>query len=303
MRIVIALGGNAILQRGQMLTAENQRLNVRKAVEQLSPLIDAGHQIVLTHGSGPQIGLLSLQNFAYKPNQMYPLDVLDAEVSGMIGYVIGQELYNARSDHPQIATLLTQIEVDWDDPAFETPSKPIGPFMQKAEAERLSAQYNWQIVEDKGQWRRAVASPFPRRVIEADIIRMMVKNGIIVICAGGGGVPVVRDQNGDLIGIEAVIDKDHASALVAKNVNADQLLLLTDVEGVYENWGADDQCLVAEMNPVDADASRYPAGSMGPKIAAASSFGKISGKSAVIGSINYIPEILAGKSGTHFKLN
>ncbi len=303
MRIVIALGGNAILKHGQMLTAENQRLNVRKAVEQLSPLIDAGHQIILTHGSGPQIGLLSLQNFAYKPDQIYPLDVLDAEVSGMIGYVIGQELFNIRSDDPQIATLLTQIEVDWDDPAFATPSKPIGPFMQKAEAERLQAQYNWQIVEDKGQWRRVVASPFPRRVIEADIIRMMVKNGIIVICAGGGGVPVVRDQNGDLIGIEAVIDKDHASALVAKNVNADQLLLLTDVEGVYENWGTDDQCLLAEMNPVDADASRYPAGSMGPKIAAASSFGKISGKSAIIGSINFITEILAGKSGTHFKLN
>lgn len=303
MRIVIALGGNALLQRGQKLTAENQRLNVRKAVEQLSPLIDAGHQIILTHGSGPQIGLLSLQNFAYKPDQIYPLDVLDAEVSGMIGYVIGQELFNIRSDDPQIATLLTQIEVDWDDPAFATPSKPIGPFMQKAEAERLQAQYNWQIIEDRGQWRRVVASPFPRRVIEANTIRMMIKNGVIVICAGGGGVPVVRDAKGDLIGIEAVIDKDHASALVAKEVNADQLLLLTDVEGVYENWGTDDQRLVAEMNPVDADASRYPAGSMGPKIAAASSFGKISGKLAVIGSINNIPEILEGRSGTHFKLN
>lgn len=302
MRLVVALGGNALLKRGQKLTADNQRKNVRNAVAQISPLMDAGHQIVLTHGSGPQIGLLALQGYAYKPDQMYPLDVLDAEVSGMIGYVIGQELFNVRSDDPKIVTLLTQIEVDADDPAFSKPTKPIGPFMEEGEARHLQNMYNWQIIEDRGKWRRVVPSPFPRQVIEADVIRMLVKGGVIVLCAGGGGIPVIRDQKGDLIGVEGVIDKDHASGLVARDINADQLLLLTDVDGVYENWGNENQRLIPVMNPVNTDPSTYPAGSMGPKIAAACSFASRPGKTAIIGAINKIPQILAGESGTRFEL-
>jgi carbamate kinase len=301
MRIVLALGGNALLRKGQKLTAENQRENVRSAVTKIVPLIDAGHDIVITHGSGPQIGLLALQGYAYKADQLYPLDVLDAQVEGMIGYVIGQELFNARTDNTQIATLLTQIEVDGNDPAFQDPTKPIGPFFKKEEAERLAKQNNWTIIKDKGEYRRVVPSPLPKKLVEAEIIKMLVDRGVVVICAGGGGIPVVRQPDGDLVGIEGVIDKDYASALLSADLDADMLMLLTDVDGVYENWGKPGQRMLQNVRPDAIDMAAFAAGSMRPKIGAACQFAAKKGKISVIGSIDQIDLIMRGDSGTRFE--
>lgn len=301
MRIVIALGGNALLTRGEKLTAENQRRNIKLAVKSIVPLIDDGHDIVITHGSGPQIGLLALQGYAYRPDELYPLDVLDAEVEGMIGYMIGQELYNARSANSEIVSVLTQIEVNANDPAFNHPTKPIGPRFEKRDAEGLAKRHGWTIVKDRGKYRRAVPSPHPVRLVEANVIKMLVERGVIVICAGGGGIPVTRDKNGDLTGVEAVIDKDHASALLGNSLKADLLVLLTDVDGVYENWGEESQRLTRTADPKDVNPEKYPAGSMGPKVAAACVFAETAGRKSAIGSIASLSEILDGRAGTHFE--
>ena len=239
MRIVVALGGNALLRRGEPMTAETQRANVRRAVAALLPLFEAGHQLVITHGNGPQVGLLALQAAIGPKEAGYPLDVLDAESEGMVGYLIEQELDNALPSGRLIATLLTQILVDRGDPAFCHPTKPIGSVYDKTEAEKLAQARGWSIAEDGKGWRRVVASPRPIQILEARVIELLVTQGVTVICAGGGGIPVLERSDGSLIGVEAVIDKDLASALLARQLRADHLLLLTDVDGVYLNWRTD----------------------------------------------------------------
>ena len=300
MRILVALGGNALLKRGEKLTAENQRRNVRAAVERLIPVIETGHEVIITHGSGPQIGLLSLQAYAYKPDEMFPLDVLDAEVSGLIGYVVEQELYNASNCKTRFATLLTQIVVDERDPAFLNPTKPIGPVLGEHEADRLARSHGWKLVPDGKGFRRAVPSPKPKKIVEADVIRMLVEQNVVVICGGGGGIPVIVNKDKDLVGVEAVIDKDHSSCLIAEAIDADMLLLLTDVDGVYQNWGAPNSKRIVVTAPDELDPQDFPAGSMRPKVEACSNFAKGPGRTAVIGSIDEVGAILQGSAGTLF---
>lgn len=204
MRLVVALGGNALLRRGEAPTAENQRANVRVAAAALAELVEAGHQLVIAHGNGPQVGLLALQAAAWSAEQAYPLDLLGAETEGMIGYLIGQELGNLLPSSQPVATLLTQIEVDPRDPAFAAPSKPIGPIYDKAEAERLAAARGWAIAPDGEHWRRVVASPRPQRILELPVIELLAGQGVIVICAGGGGIPVVQRPDGSLVGVEEI---------------------------------------------------------------------------------------------------
>jgi carbamate kinase len=298
MRIVVALGGNALLKRGEPLTAENQRRNMREAAGQIAA-IAKGHELVLVHGNGPQVGLLALEADAYKDVPAYPLDILGAESQGMIGYVIAQELQAELTDH-SIATLITRTEVDGDDPAFQSPTKPIGPVYTAAQAEELGAARGWAMVEEgKSGWRRVVASPLPREIVELPAISALLASGAMVICAGGGGVPVVPQDGGGLSGVEAVIDKDRAAALLAHRLKADRLVILTDVEGVFAHWGTPDQELITEINATEADGSGYAAGSMGPKVEAAAYFALVAGKTASIGSLSQALAVFDGSAGTH----
>ena len=297
MRIVIALGGNALLQRGQPMTAENQRANIRLAAERIAS-IAPGNEIVIAHGNGPQVGLLALQDLAYEEVDPYPLDVLGAETEAMIGYVIEQELGNLLPLEQPFATILTMIEVDADDPAFAHPTKPIGPVYDKATAERLAAEHDWSIAPDGDKYRRVVASPKPQRIFEIRPIRMLVEQGVIVICAGGGGIPTMYGKDGKLLGVQAVIDKDLAAALLAEQLEADLLVIATDVDGVYLNWGTPDQQKVGAVTPEELSGLDLPKGSMGPKVDAACQFARVTGKEAVIGSLADIDEIVRGTAGT-----
>ncbi|MES1945812.1 carbamate kinase [Salinisphaera sp. C84B14] len=297
MRIVTALGGNALLRRGQPLTAENQRANVRVACEQLARIMPE-HEVVIAHGNGPQVGLLALQGAAYEEVEPYPLDVLGAQTEGMIGYVIEQELGNLLPAEASFATVLTQVEVDADDPAFKHPSKPIGPVYTREQADRMATDKGWAIAADGDMFRRVVASPRPQRVFEIRPIKWLLEKGCVVICAGGGGIPTVYDDNGQLRGVEAVIDKDYCAALLAEQVEADLLLIATDVDGVYVNWGKPDQQVIAEAAPDALDASQFAAGSMGPKVGAACRYAMRTGGTAVIGSLADIEAIVAGDAGT-----
>ncbi|MFZ2501551.1 MAG: carbamate kinase [Nocardioides sp.] len=297
MRIVIALGGNALLQRGQPMTAEVQRANIRTACERIATVVP-GNEVVVAHGNGPQVGLLALQAAAYESVPAYPLDVLGAETEAMIGYMIEQELGNLLPDDQALATLLTQIEVSLADPAFAHPTKPIGPIYDQATAEQLAAEKGWSIAPDGDSFRRVVASPKPQRIFEIRPIRWLLESGAIVICAGGGGIPTAFDDNGDLHGVEAVIDKDLASALLAEELGADLLVIATDVDGVYAGWGTPDQQLLTQVRPEQIDALGLPAGSMGPKVEAAVRFVERTGRSAAIGSLRDIADIVAGTAGT-----
>ena len=300
MRIVIALGGNALLQRGQPMTAENQRTNIRLAAERIAA-IAPGNQIVIAHGNGPQVGLLALQDLAYEAVDPYPLDVLGAETEAMIGYVIEQELGNLLPFEQPFATLLTMIEVDPGDPAFGNPTKPIGPVYDKSTAERLAAEHGWVIAPDGDKYRRVVASPKPKRIFEINPIRMLVEQGVIVICAGGGGIPTMYGEDGKLHGVEAVIDKDLAAALLAKELDADLLVIATDVDGVYTGWGTPEQTKLGTVTVADVVAMKLPAGSMGPKVAAACAFATQTGNEAVIGSLADIDKIVEGAAGTRVR--
>jgi len=297
MRIVIALGGNALLQRGQPMTSENQRANIRIASEAMAKVAD-GNQLVIAHGNGPQVGLLALQSAAYTEVDPYPLDVLGAQTDAMIGYVIEQELGNLLPFEQPLATMLTMIEVDPDDPAFQNPTKPIGPVYDKETAERLAAEGGWSIAPDGDKFRRVVASPKPKRIFEIRPIRMLVDAGVIVVCAGGGGIPTMYDQNRKLQGVEAVIDKDLAASLLAQELEADLLVIATDVDGVYLNWGTPDQQKVGAVTPEELSGLDLPKGSMGPKVDAACQFARVTGKEAVIGSLADIDEIVRGTAGT-----
>lgn len=295
MRIVVALGGNALLKRGEPMTAANQRANVAGAAAALATLAAAGHELIITHGNGPQVGLLALQAAA-TPDTPMPLDVLDAESAGMIGYMLQQELANVMKNR-LFATLLTQVLVDFGDRAFQVPTKPIGPMYDKATAERLAAERAWSVAPDGKGWRRVVPSPKPLDILEKEVISFLVDKGVIVICAGGGGIPVVRLPSGSISGVEAVVDKDYASCLLARQLNAEMLLLLTDVDAVYRNWGTPEAERIATMLPQDAPAERFPPGSMGPKIAAAAEFAA-SGQPAAIGRLEDALLIANGERGT-----
>ena len=297
MRLVVALGGNALLRRGEPLTAEQQRQNVRVAAEALAPLAHQ-HQLVITHGNGPQVGLLALQGEVYRAQEAYPLDVLDAETEGMIGYLIEQEMGNRLPASRQLATLLTQIEVEPGDPAFTHPSKPIGPVYAELVARRLAQEKGWSIAPDGEGYRRVVPSPRPRRILELGVIEILVDLGVIVICAGGGGIPVVSREDGSLAGIEAVIDKDAASALLARELKADALLLLTDIEAVYRDWGEREARAIRRISPQAIGEYAFAAGSMGPKVQAACEFVEQTGGIAAIGLLKDAAAILRGEAGT-----
>jgi carbamate kinase len=264
----------------------------------LAPLFGNKHQLVITHGNGPQVGLLALQAAAGPREGAYPLDVLDAESEGMVGYLIEQELDNALPNGCLVATLLTQVLVDRGDPAFRHPTKPIGPVYEKAVAERHAQQRGWSIAEDERGWRRVVPSPRPLKVLEAKVIELLVAQGVTVICAGGGGIPVVEREDGSLAGVEAVIDKDLASALIALQLKADHLMLLTDVDGLYLDWGTPAARLVARAAPSALEPKDFAAGSMRPKVEAAIGFVVETGRSASIGRLEHAALLLEGDAGT-----
>lgn len=297
MRIVIALGGNALLRRGEALTAENQRANVAAAAAALAPLA-GDHELIISHGNGPQVGLLALQGAAYKPDEVFPLDVLGAETEGMIGYMIEQELGNLLPKDRALATILTMIEVDPDDPAFADPSKFVGPVYAKAEAQRLAAQKGWSIKADGKSWRRVVASPRPKRIFEIGPIRLLMEHGVLVICAGGGGIPTAFDEDGQLNGVEAVIDKDFASELLARDLEADLLIMATDVPAVYVDWGKPTPRAIRRATPDSIAGYSFAAGSMGPKVAAACQFVSATGRKAAIGALADLGAIIEGRAGT-----
>ena len=297
---MIALGGNALLRRGQPMTAENQRANIRVAAEAIAAVVP-GNEIVVAHGNGPQVGLLALQAAAYHEVAPYPLDVLGAQTEAMIGYVIEQELGNLLPAEQSLATVLTMVEVDPDDPAFGHPTKPVGPFYDRETAERLKAASGWTFAAEGDEFRRVVASPKPRRIVEIGPIRSLVEQGTIVICAGGGGIPTMYDESGTLHGVEAVIDKDHASALLAVLLKADLLVIATDVDGVYTEWGTPRQARLHCVTPDELAGLKLPAGSMGPKVDAAQNFTRQTGNEAVIGSLGDIARIVDGTAGTRVR--
>ena len=298
MRIVVALGGNALLKRGEPMTYEAQRTNVRIAAVALADLAK-DHQIIVAHGNGPQVGLLALQAASYAPQTLWPLDVLGAETEGMIGYLIEQELMNALPPGAECATLLTRVEVDRADPAFDQPTKPIGPVYTSEEGKLIGAEHLWSMVaEPKGGLRRVVPSPLPQRILGLTAIRLLVEAGICVICAGGGGIPVILGDAGDMEGVEAVIDKDRTAALLAQELRADALLLLTDVAAVMRDWGTPDEVVIKTITPDTLDKMTFAAGSMGPKIAAASAFVRAGGQMAGIGALQDARAILEGHAGT-----
>lgn len=299
-RVVVALGGNALLRRGEPVSAQAQRDNIRRAAQALAGLLTAGHQLVVTHGNGPQVGLLALQGEA-AGRVAFPLDVLGAETEGMIGYVLQQELDNAYAPDARFATLLTQVEVDPLDPAFAAPSKPVGSVYSEADAKRLAEQRGWAIAPDGNAWRRVVASPQPLRILEIEVIRLLVEQSVVVICAGGGGIPVARRSDGTFVGVEAVIDKDHASALLAAELQADAFLMLTDVPAVFIDWGTPAQRALGDVTVKELQAMDFAAGSMGPKVRAACDFVLRTGGMAGIGALDDAAAILAHQAGTRVR--
>jgi carbamate kinase len=297
-RIVVALGGNALLERGAPMTVQNQRANVATACAALAPVALA-HQLVITHGNGPQVGLLALQAAAYDDASVYPFDVLGAQTEGMIGYLIEQELGNRLPFEKSLATVLTMVEVDPADPAFADPTKFVGPVYTDDEAHRLAALHGWVVKRDGASWRRVVPSPLPQRVFELRPIETLLAQGCVVICAGGGGIPTMyRPGTRTLVGAEAVIDKDRASAVLARDLAADALVIATDTDAVYVDWGTPGQRAIALAHPDELARIGFPAGSMGPKVSAAIEFACSSGRDALIGSLADLPAVLAGQSGT-----
>jgi carbamate kinase len=302
MRVVVALGGNALQRRGEAMTADNQRANVKVAAEQLAAVTRLGHNLVMCHGNGPQVGLLGLQNDAYARHvdgkvTPYPLDVLGAQTEGMIGYMIEQELGNVLPFEVPLATILTQTEVDAADPAFQNPTKFVGPVYSKEEAEAMAASHGWTVKADGDYYRRVVPSPKPQRIFEMRPIKWLIEKGAVVIAAGGGGIPTMY-QGDKLVGVEAVIDKDLASALLAREVDADYFVIATDVKSVFVGWGTPEAKAIRHAHPDEMDKLGFAAGSMGPKVEAACEFARLTGKRAVIGALEDIERIVKGEAGT-----
>ncbi|MDC2825201.1 carbamate kinase [Rodentibacter pneumotropicus] len=302
MRIIVALGGNALLKRGEPMTAQNQSANIRIAAEQLAK-IKQENELVISHGNGPQVGLLALQHAAYHAQdtkiEPYPLDVLVSQTVGMIGYMLQQELTNLLPQTPTI-TVLSQVIVDPKDPAFENPSKPIGQVYSKEEAEKLAAEKGWAVMADGKYYRRAVPSPLPKSVTGIDSVKALLANRNIVICGGGGGIPSYYNEKGELQGVEAVVDKDLCTAVISQELEADLFIIATDVPAACVNFNQPDQKQIAKANPqaLESLASEFAPGSMGPKVKAVINFVKATGKEAVIGSLNDIERIVKGEAGT-----
>jgi len=295
--VTIAVGGNALLRRGEPLTADVQRANVLKAAAVLSE-IARDHETIITHGNGPQVGLLALQAESYKGVQPYPLDVLGAESEGMLGYLIEQELSNALPNR-EVAAILTRVEVDPRDPAFGSPTKPIGPvYDDKQKLQRIATERGWSTAADGAGFRRVVASPRPLRILELRTIALLVDAGHIVVCAGGGGIPVVQAADGSIHGVEAVVDKDLTASLLASELKADRLLLLTDVAGVYSHWPDQSGDPIRTITPEELSSQTFDPGSMGPKVEAACEFVRRTSKTAVIGALRDAPAALRGEAGT-----
>ena len=297
--LVVALGGNALLKRGEPLEAEIQRKNIDLAAKTIAQLTSSW-RVVLVHGNGPQVGLLALQNSAYEKVTPYPLDILGAESQGMIGYMLQQSLKNQLPNR-EVSVLLTQVEVDANDPAFENPTKYIGPVYDKAQADMLVAEKGWTVKADGQYFRRVVPSPQPKQIVESDAITALIQRDHLVICNGGGGVPVVEKADG-YHGIEAVIDKDLSAALLARQIEADALLILTDADAVYLDWGTPTQRPISHITPQELDAMKFDAGSMGPKVAACSKFVTQCHGIAGIGALEDGPAILAGEKGTLIRI-
>ena len=295
-KVVVALGGNALLQRGEPPTASVQRGHAREAMAAIAS-IARRHEVIVTHGNGPQVGLLALQASAYTEVPPYPLDVLGAESEGMIGYVLEQELENELPGR-DVVTVLTQVVVDADDPAFEHPTKPIGAIYTEEEARQLAARFDWSIAPDNNHFRRVVASPQPRQIVELSAIRLLVDAGALVVCSGGGGIPVALDERGILHGVEAVIDKDLAAELLARSIQADVLLMLTDVDVVVDGWGGPSPRAIRRATPAELRELEFAPGSMGPKVEAACRFVESTGGTAAIGALADAVAILAGEAGT-----
>jgi carbamate kinase len=297
MRIVVALGGNALLRRGEALSSANQLANIRRAARQLSRVV-TGNEVVLTHGNGPQVGLLALQAAEHAPGEGFPLDVLGAQTDGMIGYLLEQELSNVLPSRV-VATLMTRVQVDPADPAFAAPTKPIGPTYDAAEAERIGRQRGWTMAPDGKAMRRVVASPLPQRVLGLQPIQWLLAHGALVIAAGGGGIPVAAiGTDRALQGVEAVIDKDLCSSLLARQLEADCLVIATDVDAVYLDFGEPTQRALRQVDVEALADMRFPAGSMGPKVEAARAFVATTGRRAVIGSLDHIEAMVQGRAGT-----
>ena len=302
MRIVIALGGNALLKRGEPMTANVQRNNIQLAAQSLARIADQ-NQLVLSHGNGPQVGLLALQGAAYNAEEVFPLDVLGAQTEGMIGYMIEQELGNLLPFKVPFATILTMTEVDPEDPAFKNPTKFVGPVYEETDAKKLAAEKGWTVKLDGKKWRRVVPSPLPKRMFEIRPIKWLLEKGTVVICAGGGGIPVMYKTRAKRVlrGVEAVIDKDRAGALLARELEADMYIMATDVDGLYLNWGTPKAIKIDQTTPTALEKLKFADGSMGPKVEAACEFARKTGKIAAIGSLADIPEIVVGNAGTIIK--
>jgi carbamate kinase len=296
MLIVAALGGNALLRRGQKMDAATMEANVKRAVKALAPLAQ-NNRLVITHGNGPQVGLLALQAAAYGGAASYPLDVLGAETEGMIGYLIAREMRNVVRAK-EVVTLLTQTVVRSSGPAFDNPSKFVGPVYSRAQADDLQRERGWIFKQDGVAYRRVVASPDPCRIIELPVIQQLLQHDVTVVCAGGGGIPVTIDAQGMLCGVEAVVDKDLASAWLAIELQADRLLLLTDVDGVYLDWGQPNQEKINRITPAQLHEYEFAAGSMAPKISAACRYIAAEGTLAAIGSLDDAEKMLDGLAGT-----
>jgi len=300
-RLVVALGGNALLERGQSPLAEIQREHVVGAVAGLLPLI-AAHEVVITHGNGPQVGLLALES-ATDPvlSRPYPFDVLDAQTQGMIGYLLLQAVENAVPGR-EVASLITQTLVAADDPGFAHPTKFVGPTYREEEAKTLGERFAWQVAPDGTSWRRVVASPEPRAIVEMQTVRSLLASGAVVVCAGGGGIPVCRDRDGSLHGVEAVVDKDLTAALLAQELQADALVLLTDVAGVQLGFGTAEARTIRRSDPATLRAQRFAAGSMGPKVEAACRFAEATGHPAMIGRLDDAVGLVGGTDGTYVQV-
>ena len=300
MRVVVALGGNALLRRGQPMTVENQRANVGVACDRLAPIAER-HELVISHGNGPQIGLLALEEAAYEAVPDSPLDILGAETQGMIGYLVEQELGNRLPFDKPLASLLTMIEVDPDDPAFADPTKPIGPLYSAADAGTLAAERGWVFKPDGDSLRRVVPSPTPKRIFEHRPVRWLLEKGCVVICAGGGGIPTAYRAGRQLTGVEAVIDKDRASGLLARDLAADVLIMATDAPAAFTGFGTPQQRAIAQAHPdalLAEHKTDFAPGSMLPKVTAACEFARATGKPAVIGGLSDIDAMLTGTAGT-----
>ena len=298
MKIVITLGGNALLRRGEVMSAENQQLNIKHACQSIVK-VAKNHHVVLGHGNGPQVGLLALQSESYKAVPAYPFDILGAESQAMVGYMFAQELRNQLGG-ADVACVITQSIVDAKDPAFSNPTKFIGCVYSKEESEKIAKEKGWVMKEDGPYYRRVVPSPKPKKIVEMPVIRSLVDSGVMVISAGGGGVPVM-EKDGRLIGLEAVIDKDFAGSILASELNADLLIIATDVEGVYVGWGTENQQMIKQISPKSLLEMGFAAGSMGPKVFAACEFVQKTGNTAIIGALENIEQMVAGKSGTIIK--